>query len=75
MIVDLTKSLIVKNPDLSHREARCLVNCARKAIRELSLTYQEEFDSNERPILEELIRSRWPLEEFASGAHASEIVN
>lgn len=64
MIVDLTRSIISRNPDLSHREARCLVNCAHKAIFDLSPTWGTEFDSVERPRLEELIRNRWPLEEF-----------
>ena len=74
MIVDLTASIITKNPELTHREARCLVNCAGKAIQELSPAYQEEFQSVERPQLEHLIQDRWPLEEFTS-CHPGETVN
>jgi len=66
MIVDLTRSIISRNPDLSHREARCLVSCARKAILDLSPAWGNEFESVEQPRLEEMIRSRWPLEEFDS---------
>jgi len=74
MIIDLTTSIITKNPELSYREARCLVNCAERAIQELSPAYDQEFTSSERPKLEQLIQNRWPLEEFGE-CQAGETVN
>lgn len=74
MIVDLTTSLLQRNPELSHREARCLVDCARKAIVDLSPAYCQEFDWDVRPRLEGIIRKRWPIEESLIGS-SEELVN
>ncbi len=66
MIVDLTRSLLQRNPELSHREARCLVDCARRSIIDLSPTFHDEFDRVVLPQLEQIIQERWPVEESMS---------
>lgn len=66
MIIELTAGMIMKNRELSHREARCLVECARKSIHSLSPVYAAEFDLSIRPKLEKLIQDRWPIEEAES---------
>lgn len=63
MIVELTAGMINRNSELSHREARCLVECARKSILALSPVFAAEFDLTVRSELERLIRERWPIEE------------
>lgn len=66
MIIELTAGMIVRNEELSHREARCLVECARKSIQSLSPVCAAEFDLSIRPELEKLIQNRWPIEEAES---------
>jgi hypothetical protein len=66
MIIELTAGMIIRNEELSHREARCLVECARKSIHSLSPAYAAEFDLAIRPELEKLIQDRWPIEESDS---------
>jgi hypothetical protein len=63
MIVELTAGMISRNAELSHREARCLVECARKSILTLSPVFAAEFDLTVRSELERMIRDRWPIEE------------
>jgi len=67
MIVDLTSNLIRRDPSLSHRQARCLVNCARKAILELYPTYGVRFETLIKPHFDQVLCRRWPSEELASG--------
>jgi hypothetical protein len=55
--------MISRNSELSHREARCLVECARTSILALSPVFAAEFDLTVRAELERMIRERWPIEE------------
>lgn len=64
MIVDLTLNLIRRDPSLSHREARCLVSCARKAILELYPNIELRFETLVQPQFEQVLRRRWPSEEL-----------
>ncbi len=66
MIIELTAGMIIRNEELSHREARCLIECARKSIHSLSPAYAAEFDLAIRPKLEKLVQERWPVEEAES---------
>jgi len=50
MIVELTHNLISADMTVSYREARCLVQCARKAILDL------------HPHFEHDLAQRWPTE-------------
>lgn len=63
MIVELTSNLIQNDVSLTHREARCLVQCARKAIVELIPAYNTKFDLLVAPRLSRVMRERWPMEE------------
>lgn len=74
MIVELTAGMINRNSELSHREARCLVECAHKSIRSLSPAYAAEFDLSIRPELERMIQERWPIEE-ADSLDSTALVN
>ncbi|HUO85745.1 MAG TPA: hypothetical protein VM534_11580 [Thermoanaerobaculia bacterium] len=74
VIVYLTRSLLQRNPSLTHREARCLVECARKSIIEMSPVHAHEFDRVILPQLETIIRDRWPIEEFLSPS-SSDLIN
>ncbi len=71
MIVELTTNLISSDLTVSHREARCLVNCARKAILELHPAFENRFERIIRPHFERILHERWPFEEPL----ASELVN
>ena len=71
MIVELTTNLVSSDLTVSNREARCLVNCARKAIMELYPGFEDRFERIVRPHFERLLHDRWPLEEPLS----TEIVN
>ena len=63
MIVELTSNLIQNDVSLTHREAHCLVQCARKAIAELIPAYHTKFDLLVAPRLNRVMRQRWPIEE------------
>lgn len=71
MIVDVTTSLIQYDDSLTHREARCLIECARKAIEELFPELSLHLDTSLLPKFEQILRSRWPLDEVS----ACELVN
>ena len=74
MIIDLTSNLIRSDLTLTAREARCLVNCARKAILELLPEYEEDYELLVGPSFEQILWERWPAEHRTySGAH--EMVN
>ena len=74
MIVELTLNLISSDMTVSHREARSLVDCARKAILELLPSFAERYDRIVRPHFERVLQERWPEEELRY-SHAGEIVN
>ena len=72
MIVELTHNLISSDMTVSHREARCLVDCARKAIVELHPAFSDRYERIVRPHFERVLASRWPgvqsLEDCDCGA-------
>lgn len=72
MIVDLTLNLL-KNDTLSYREARSLVDCARKAICEMMPRFERRFQTTILPHLEGILNARWPYEQIES--HHSDLVN
>jgi hypothetical protein len=74
MIVELTLNLISSDMTVSHREARSLVDCARKAILELLPSFEQRYDRIVRPYFERVLQERWPEEELRY-SHAGEIVN
>ena len=74
MIVELTSELIRHDAKITHREARSLVDCARRAIHELSPTYHQRFNVRVAPGLERIIRERWPGED-ACFVSSMELVN
>lgn len=66
MIVELTSNLIRSDQTVSAREARCLVNCARKAILELVPGYDMQYSLLIAPIFDSILRKRWPHEHCSS---------
>lgn len=74
MIVELTHNLISSDMTVSHREARCLVDCARKAILELHSGFESRYERVVRPHFERVLRERWPHEELHY-APVGEVVN
>ena len=62
MIVELTHNLISADMTVSCREARCLVQCARKAILDLHPHFEERFERVIRPHFERVLAQRWPTE-------------
>jgi len=60
MIVELTQNLIGSDLTVSHREAQCLVQCARKAILELHPQFADRYERLIRPLFERIITQRWP---------------
>ena len=64
MIVDLTLNLISSDRTVSHREARCLVECARKAILELFPGFEERYSHVVEPYFTRVLQQRWPEEEL-----------
>lgn len=64
MIVELTLNLISSDRTVSHREARCLVACARKAILELFPGFEERYERIVQPHFERVLQQRWPDEEI-----------
>ncbi|MCU1231819.1 MAG: hypothetical protein JWO97_4703 [Acidobacteria bacterium] len=71
MIVELTMNLISSDMTVSNREARCLVNCARKAILELHPGFAERYERIVGPHFDRVLHERWPFEE----PRANELVN
>src|SRR5437763_17084305 len=63
MIVELTLNLIGTDTTVSHREARCLVRCARKAILDLHPGFELRYERSVRPYFERLLAERWPHEQ------------
>ena len=74
MIVELTLNLISSDMTVSHREARCLVDCARKAIFDIHPAFCARYDRVIRPQFERVLQERWPAEELRF-SHAGETVN
>jgi hypothetical protein len=74
MIVELTMNLISSDRTVSHREARCLVQCARKAILDLFPTFEPRYERIVRPHFERILQQRWPEEELRY-ADPHEMVN
>jgi hypothetical protein len=74
MIVELTLNLIGTDVTVSHREARCLVRCARKAILDLHPTFAQRYERSIRPYFERLLAERWPNEQ-ALDDDACDVVN
>jgi hypothetical protein len=64
MIVELTLNLISSDRTVSHREARCLVECARKAILELFPGFEQRYERIVQPHFERVLQQRWPDEEI-----------
>lgn len=64
MIVELTLNLISSDRTVSHREARCLVECARKAILELFPGFDERYMRHVQPQFDRVLQHRWPNEEL-----------
>lgn len=64
MIVELTLNLISSDRTVSHREARCLVECARKAILELFPGFEQRYERIVQPHFERVLTQRWPDEEI-----------
>ena len=63
MIVELTLNLIGSDMTVSHREARCLVKCAHKAILELHPEFEFRYERIIRPHFECVLAERWPHEQ------------
>src|SRR5437762_13598030 len=63
MIVELTHNLIGTDLTVSHREARCLVRCARKAILDLHPAFALRYERSIRPYFERVLAERWPHEQ------------
>jgi len=74
MIVELTLNLISCDRKVSHREARSLVSCARKAILDLHPTFESRYERVVGPAFDRVLASRWPNEEALYNV-SSEIVN
>ena len=64
MIVELTLNLISSDRTVSHREARCLVDCARKAILELFPGFEARYARIVQPHFDLVLQQRWPDEEL-----------
>ncbi|HVR38079.1 MAG TPA: hypothetical protein VMU84_03225 [Thermoanaerobaculia bacterium] len=74
MIVELTLNLISGDRTCSHREALCLIDCARKAVLELYPGFEEGFARIVQPHFERVLVTRWPNEKMHAGP-CGEIVN
>jgi hypothetical protein len=75
MIVDLTANVLRHDASLNYRQARSLVDCARKSILELLPQYGEAFESTVRPGLDRILLERWPLEHHPYCVVSNELVN
>jgi hypothetical protein len=62
MIVELTLNLIGSDRTVTHREACCLVNCARKAILDLHPGFDQRYERIIAPHFERVLAQRWPHE-------------
>jgi hypothetical protein len=74
MIIELTLNLITSDMRVSHREARSLVACARKAILDLHPAFRDRYERVVRPHFERVLASRFPSEEALHNA-PTELVN
>jgi hypothetical protein len=74
MIVELTHNLISSDMTVCHREAQCLVQCARKAILDLHPDFEERFERVIRPHFERVLAERWPSE-VPINPEACELIN
>ena len=74
MIAELTLNLISSDRTVSHREARCLVECARKAILELFPGFESRYERIVQPHFERILQQRWPNEELRH-CSPNELVN
>lgn len=74
MIVELTLNLISSDRTTSYREARSLVECARKAILELFPGFESHYEQVVRPYFTRILHARWPEEELRY-ADPHEMVN
>jgi hypothetical protein len=63
MIVELTLNLISSDTKVSHREARSLVACARKAILDLYPSFESRYERVVGPAFDRVLSARWPAEE------------
>ena|SRR5438874_12263067 len=75
MIVELTHNLISSDRTVSHREARCLVDCAKKAILDLFPGFEERYEHVIRPHFDRVLHDRWPNEDVLDISDCSEWVN
>src|ERR1700738_5380751 len=75
MIVELTHNLISSDMTVSHREARCLVDCARKAILELYPGFGDRYERIVRPHFERVLASRWPGEQSLDNCDCDGVIN
>jgi hypothetical protein len=76
MIVELTLNLISSDMTVSHREAQCLCNCARRAITDLYPGFEERYERIIRPHFERVLAERWPNERTVlDDADCGELVN
>jgi hypothetical protein len=66
MIVELTLNMITSDEAVSYREAKSLVECARKAILELHPVFGERYQRIVKPHFDLALARRWPLEDFAT---------
>ena len=64
MIVELTLNLISSDRTVSHREARCLVACARKAVLDIYPALSSRYDRAIQPQFDRVLQQRWPHEEL-----------
>ena len=64
IIVELTLNLIGSDRTVSHREARCLVACARKAVLELFPGFEARYERIVQPHFDRVLQHRWPEEEL-----------
>jgi len=62
MIVELTLNLIGNDDTVTHREACCLVVCARKAILDLYPGFELRYERVILPHFERILAQRWPHE-------------
>jgi hypothetical protein len=75
MIVELTHDMVSGDRTVSHREARCLVNCARKAILDLFPSFEERYNRIVKPHFERLLHERWPEEDALDHHDCGDLVN
>ena len=75
MIVELTHKLISSDMTVSHREAQCLVQCARKAILDLHPGFEDRYSEVVQPHFDRVLHERWPSEDVLDASDCSEWVN